>query len=497
MGIKRKLVDFTLCIVCVVGWSMFFYSEYQGRKQILLDAEQNAVGISTFIARHLFEDVDSADLHSLRIRLENTRINPDIQYAYVVDARGVMLSDGTEANLRRGQRLAGYAVQEPLRSGKQISEVANGVLKITSPVASPDHAIVGYLHVGFSLQRAYENLHHASRAGLAVTLICLVLSFSLAVFVAASFSRPILTIAGTAKEIENGNFDARLNVQRDDEIGLLANAINQMAEALSRQQREVKRARDALLQKAEELGRSNKELEQFAYVASHDLQEPLRMVASYTQLLGKRYKDKLDSEAAEYIGFAVDGVNRMQALIRDLLQLSRVGSGEKAFEALDCVEVLGEASSMLERSISERHAIITYTPLPKLKADRAQLVQLFQNLIDNAIKYCPDDTPAIHITANSSGRTWRFSLKDNGIGIAPENVERIFEIFKRLHTHEQYPGTGIGLALCKKIVERHGGRIWVESELGRGATFYFTLPAMDREAAGGAAEGGLPEEGGR
>jgi signal transduction histidine kinase len=497
MGIKRKLVDFTLCIVCVVGWSMFFYSEYEGRKRILLDAEQNAVGISTFIARHLFEDVDSADLHSMRIRLENTRINPDIQYAYVVDAHGVMLSDGTEANLRRGQRLAGLAGQELLRSGKQMTEVTNGVLKITSPVAGPDHNVVGYLHIGFSLRRAYDNLRHASRAGLAVTLICLIVSFSLAVFVATSFSRPILTIVDTAKEIENGNFGARLNVQRNDELGVLANAINEMAEALSKQQREVRRAQDALLQKAEELDRSNKELEQFAYVASHDLQEPLRMVASYTQLLGKRYKDKLDREAGEYIGFAVDGVNRMQALIRDLLNLSRVGSGEKSFETLDCLEVLGEALLMLERSISERRAIITYTPLPKLQADRGQLVQLFQNLIDNAIKYCPNDTPSVHIAANRTGRSWTFSLKDNGIGIAPENFQRIFEIFKRLHTHDEYPGTGIGLALCKKIAERHGGRIWVESEVGQGTTFYFTLSAIDREAPDHRLGRGLLEEGGR
>jgi light-regulated signal transduction histidine kinase (bacteriophytochrome) len=159
-----------------------------------------------------------------------------------------------------------------------------------------------------------------------------------------------------------------------------------------------------------------------------------------------------------------------------------VGTGEKSFEALDCLEVLGEALSMLERSISDRRAVITYTPLPKLKADRAQLLQLFQNLIDNAIKYCPDDTPAVHIAADRAGRTWTFSIKDNGIGIAPENFERIFEIFKRLHTHEEYPGTGIGLALCKKIVERHGGSIWVESDVGQGTTFYFTLPAIDIEA---------------
>jgi signal transduction histidine kinase len=455
---------------------MFFYSEYQGRKQILLDAEQNAVGISSFIARHLFDDVSSADLRSMRARLENTRINPDIQYAYVVDARGLMLSDGTEANSRRGQKLAGFADPEPSRSGSQFTDVENGLLRITSPVAGPARNVVAYLHIGFSLQRAYDNLRHASLAGLVVTLICLIVSFSLAVFVATSFSRPILSIVDAAKQIEKGNLKIRLNVNRNDELGVLANAINEMAEALSTQQREVSQAQDALVQKAEELNRSNKELEQFAYVASHDLQEPLRMIASYVQLLGRRYRDKLDAEAAEYIGFAVNGVSRMQSLIEDLLHLSRVGSEGKSFELLDCHDVLGEALSMLERSISERRAIITHSPLPKLEADRAQLVQLFQNLIDNAIKYCPNETPTVHIEASRAGRNWIFSLKDNGIGLAPDHTERIFQIFQRLHTRDEYPGTGIGLALCKKIVELHGGRIWVESEVGKGSTFRFTIP---------------------
>jgi light-regulated signal transduction histidine kinase (bacteriophytochrome) len=303
----------------------------------------------------------------------------------------------------------------------------------------------------------------------------------LAVFVATSFSRPILSIVDAAKKIETGNLETRLNVDRSDELGVLANAINQLAEALSKQQREVTRAQQALVQKAEELTRSNKELEQFAYVASHDLQEPLRMVANYTQLLAKRYQHKLDPEATDYIGYAVAGVNRMQTLIGDLLQLSRVGSGGKSFETIDCHEVLSETLSMLERSVSERRATITHAPLPKVNADRAQMVQLFQNLIDNAIKYCPNETPAVHISADRTGESWTFSVKDNGIGIDPDYTERIFEIFQRLHTREEYPGTGIGLALCKKIVERHAGRIWVESQVGIGSTFHFTLPARDTD----------------
>ncbi|WIM06288.1 MAG: ATP-binding protein [Candidatus Nitricoxidivorans perseverans] len=235
-------------------------------------------------------------------------------------------------------------------------------------------------------------------------------------------------------------------------------------------------AEQALKARTEELDRSNKELEQFAYVASHDLQEPLRMVASYTQLLSRRYKGKLDQDADEFIHFAVDGATRMQGLINDLLKYSRVGTRGSPFVATDCDKVLDDALANLAIAIRESGAVITRDPLPAVIADPIQLTQLFQNLVGNAIKFRkPGDAPRIHVGARRINDGWEFSVRDNGIGISPEYFDRVFVIFQRLHAKEEYPGTGIGLALCKKIVERHGGRIWVASRPGDGATFLFTI----------------------
>jgi signal transduction histidine kinase len=231
---------------------------------------------------------------------------------------------------------------------------------------------------------------------------------------------------------------------------------------------------------AEELKRSNQELQQFAYVASHDLQEPLRMVIGYTGLLAKRYKGKLDQEADEFIGFAADGAKRMHALINDLLEYSRVESRGKEFAPTDCEEVLAVALTSLRMAIHESGAQVTHDPLPTVMADESQLRQLFQNLIGNGIKYQSGAPPRVHISCVRDGQSWLFSVKDNGIGIDAQYAERIFVIFQRLHTQKDYPGTGIGLAICKKLVERHGGKIWVESAPGQGATFYFTIPVRSQ-----------------
>ena len=238
---------------------------------------------------------------------------------------------------------------------------------------------------------------------------------------------------------------------------------------------ESKQAEERILQFNEELKNSNQELEQFAYVASHDLQEPLRMISSYTQLLERRYGDKLDQDAKDFIEFAVDGANRMQKLINDLLEYSRVTTRGKPSEKVDVYTILGQAISNLQHSIVETNAIVTNNDLPKIRADGAQLVRVFQNIIDNAIKFHSEETPRIHVSAQEDKNEWVFSISDNGIGIDEQYKNCLFTIFQRLHTKEEYPGTGIGLAICKRIVQRHNGRIWFKSELGKGTTFYFTL----------------------
>jgi light-regulated signal transduction histidine kinase (bacteriophytochrome) len=242
-----------------------------------------------------------------------------------------------------------------------------------------------------------------------------------------------------------------------------------------------KRAEEEVREKSEELARSNKELEQFAYVASHDLQEPLRMVTSYVQLLAKRYQGKLDRDANEFIEFAVDGAIWMHRLINDLLAYSRVGTQGKALAPTDSEIVFGEVLSNLRVAIEEKGATVIHEPLPKVMADDVQLGQLFQNLVGNAIKFHQEEAPQVHVSAHQSNGEWVFSVRDNGIGIDPKFKELIFVIFQRLHGKGEYPGTGIGLAVCKKIVERHGGRIWVESEPGRGAAFYFTIPPIQEK----------------
>ncbi len=341
--------------------------------------------------------------------------------------------------------------------------------------------------------------------------------------------QPLERLRAGAERIGGGDLSHQIDIARQDEIGQVAKAFNEMVsrlreredqlaartaaladevaerkraeealrkahdeleirveertaelaeanEALRAEIAERQRVEEALRERTEALERSNRELEQFAYIASHDLQEPLRMVTSYLQLLERRYKDSLDSDADEFIAYAVDGAARMQGLINDLLMYSRVGTRGKPLEPTDCSAVLKSVLANLQVAIEENGAVVTYDTLPTVMADETQLMRVFQNLISNAIKFRSDLPPEIHVEIERNDGEWLFSVRDNGIGIAPQYFERIFIIFQRLHNRSKYPGTGIGLAVCKKIVERHGGRICVASEPEKGSTFYFTIP---------------------
>jgi hypothetical protein len=280
----------------------------------------------------------------------------------------------------------------------------------------------------------------------------------------------------------------------DREIALAQMLANQAATAIenarlyeqAQQEIAVRReAEKALERYAAELERSNQELEQFAYVASHDLQEPLRMVTSYLELLEERYRGQLGDDADDFIHFAVDGAMRMRELIRGLLAYSRVGTHGQPFELTDCQTVVDLVLDNLQVAIRDSDAIVTHDPLPVVLADPTQMTQLLQNLIGNALKFRGERQPEIHIGAQRQAGEWLFSVQDNGIGIEPQHTERIFVIFQRLYNRGAYPGAGIGLAICKRIVERHGGRIWVESEPGKGSTFTFTIPALEDTAVQG------------
>ena len=263
---------------------------------------------------------------------------------------------------------------------------------------------------------------------------------------------------------------------------ILKDHLARLPGSIRRAMRETKLRQDHR-QSQDDLARSNRDLEQFAYVASHDLQEPLRMVATYTQLLAERYRGKLDSDADKYIHYAVDGALRMQKLVQDLLAFSRVGRAGVALENTDCNVALQVALSNLEAAIRDSGAIVEHTQLPVLLADSSQLVQVLQNLIGNAIKFRGPQPPLIRVSAELTGKEWVFSVADNGIGIAAEHSESVFVVFRRLHTRAEYPGNGIGLSICKKIIEQHGGHIWVESELGHGSTFRFALPSKKSHPA--------------
>jgi signal transduction histidine kinase len=305
--------------------------------------------------------------------------------------------------------------------------------------------------------------------------------------------QPIASLTSAARSIsETKDYGIRVGKLSRDELGFLSDAFNEMLFNIQSRDVELRRAHEELEQRVQartqELARSNADLQQFAYVASHDLQEPLRMVISYLQILADRYRGQLDADADEFIGYAVDGGYRMRQLITDLLEYSRVGTRSLEAGPTDCNVVLEDVRANLDLAIRESSAEITCDPegLPTIMADPSHVLQIFQNLISNAIKFRGPRPARIHISARRDGSSWLFSVADQGIGIDPDHKDAIFEIFRRLHDRMEYPGTGIGLAVCKKIVDRLGGRIWVESEPGKGSTFFFSIGFF---SVGGVGEG--------
>ncbi|MEU6478007.1 ATP-binding protein [Streptomyces sp. NPDC047017] len=288
---------------------------------------------------------------------------------------------------------------------------------------------------------------------------------------------PLSRLSSSARDVAQGRFDRSITVSGPADLRMLASDVESMRRRLVEELQFSEASRRMLDEQAEDLKRSNTELEQFAYVASHDLQEPLRKVSSFTQLLQRRYGGQLDAKADQYIAFAVDGANRMQSLINDLLAFSRVGRVLNDHQTVDLEGVMSRSLDNLSVAVEETGAAITHDALPTVVGDATQLGMLWQNLLSNAIKFrSPDRPPHIHISAAREDGMWEFAVSDNGIGIAPEFQEKVFVLFQRLHTKDAYPGTGIGLAMCKKVVEFHGGRISIDPDYARGTRVMFTLP---------------------
>ncbi|MCP4415487.1 MAG: GHKL domain-containing protein [Chloroflexi bacterium] len=359
-----------------------------------------------------------------------------------------------------------------------------GVLIISMAFADAPQEVVGgrvlYMFtipilMASVLLRPYSSFIAAGLVGLLINIVAFTASFPLNFVAPLGFVAVALVAWLSASSLEQALRDLRT---ANEELQVRSAELTKTNLRLKQKIVEHKRTEAALAQQAQSLARSNAELQQFAYVASHDLREPLRKVRSFAELLQRRYQGQFDAKGDKYIAYIVDGATRMQALITDLLSYSRVGRESLSLVLTDFNAILNHTLADLEKVIQESGVVITHDSLPTAPADPSQMVQLFQNLLANAIKFRrQEETPRVHIAVEQKDGFWLFAVRDNGIGIEPQYVERIFVIFQRLHTITEYLGTGIGLSICKKIVEGHDGRIWIESEFGQGSTFYFTLPA--------------------
>jgi signal transduction histidine kinase len=377
-------------------------------------------------------------------------------------------------SIRRASR-EGHALDiELIRSlhGSSLrrTRVAAGIMiEAAGEMVALNHQVVA--QNGRDAMRAVDNI---DRIIVLLAVFGILTTVALRFFAVRTISRPLAMLTAGAQKIAKGEFDLELKIQSDDEIGRLAKALQEMAG-------DLRSLYGSLEQKVAELARSNADLEQFAYVASHDLQEPLRTISSFGELLTRRYQGRLDAKADTYIRTMTEAASRMSNLIQGLLTYARIGANEIPFREIDCGALVAEVLVSLDAAIEQTGAEVIVDPLPTVLGDKTQLLQLFQNLIGNALKFKGSQPVRVHVSARQKDGAWQFSVEDNGIGMEPEATQGLFIIFKRLHTRNEYPGTGLGLAICKKIAERHGGKIWVESQLHRGSTFHWTMPIHGRE----------------
>jgi signal transduction histidine kinase len=468
-SIRRKLIGMTMLIsttvLLVTCLSFVIYETFTFRKNLVesISSLAKVVAANSTAAVAFENEKDASEtLASLRAR-------DDVIEAALYNKNGRLFA----------RYPAGSHKDSPDRPGLDGSHFEGDHLIYFQPVIQGDIRL-GTLYIRSSLSGMYERFRLYSEILILVLIGSSLLAYIMSTYLQKKISAPILELAKAAKSISSRNdYSVRAEKHSEDELGQLTDTFNRMLEEIQKMNQVLEervQKRTAELEVAiKELSRSNAELEQFAYVASHDLQEPLRMVAGFTELLSDQYKGKLEPDADEYIDLIIDGAKRMHALVNDLLEYSRVGRSIENFTEVDCEKSLNTVLMNLGSAIKDSGASVTHDLLPKIIGEPFHLVQLFQNLIANAIKFRGEKPPQIHVSVKEGLDQWLFTIQDNGIGIKAEYSEKIFLIFQRLHSRKEYPGTGIGLAICKKIVEQHKGKIWIESKPGAGSTFFFTI----------------------
>jgi signal transduction histidine kinase len=465
-----------------------------------LVVDEHGAAIGVLVIRVLIDDIITPMLHS------GVGLGKSGETLLVNHQRKIITSLKYPLPTGRIAKLLEYAIVAEPAFLAAIGE--EGVIESDDYRGVPVLAAYRHIHIAsgwgwgmvvkMDLEELYAPLWRGLYRQFIVGLLALLISILIAFELSRRITKPLTALSEAARKVTAGDMDSRAPVTADDEVGHLANSFNFMVNRLQDMQTELEervRVRTEELSSvvdnleaekisrqrvAQDLVRSNMDLEQFAYVASHDLREPLRMVTSYTQLLARRYQGTLDEEADEFIAFAVDGAERMQILIDDLLEYSRIGGRDVSVESVDCNRILDNVLGDLKSTIDDNKALITFGLLPTIIGDGPQLERLFQNLIANSIKFRNDEVPKVEIAAELKDAEWHFTVSDNGIGIKEEHLSRIFVIFQRLHDRDSHPGTGIGLAISKRIVENHGGTIWATSVPGSGTSIHFTIP-LDRK----------------
>jgi signal transduction histidine kinase len=500
LSIRTRFILILLVIFVLTSIVYIITAIRSGNDVLNVEFNERINSLTKNLAMNCMYGILTSNVNELNKLAKNTIMQRDIISVSIEDKNGkVLVSAG---GVFPNSKIREFAA--PVYGMKQAEEIEENMLLAFGTDSNQES--IGTVKVTASLAYFQRKINELIRSVVIIIFILFAFVIPLIIYMVSKYiGRPINNLVLATQNVAQGDLHYRVDIVSKDEFGMLADFFNNMTADLENsveqikklaveaaevemertKATELKKINDRIVNISHELERSNKALEEFAYIASHDLQEPIRMVISYVQLLERHYKDKLDKDANIFINYAVDGAKRMQHLIQDLLMYARVGSKKKEFAVVDILNVLEYAKMNLTVVINESGAKILNGELPKVYGDKTQLIELFQNLLGNALKFRQKDIALeIHVNAEKKNNDWQFSIKDNGIGIQKEHFDRIFLIFQRLHSREEYPGTGIGLAYCKKIVEHHGGRIWVESEFGQGTTFFFTLPENNAAASG-------------